>query len=231
MRIPLSKRLLACAQMVAPGSCVADVGTDHGYLAIWLLKNGGAAHVIACDLREQPLASARANAVRFSTEGIEFRLSDGLAKIAPGEVNTVVCAGMGGDLIAMILDAAPWLRDARYTLILQPQSAGQALRQYLSVHGFAIDREALAQDGHFLYTVLRARKGTMPPLTPGQQYASPQLLREGGALLPKYLARIENALAGTVQGLQKADEPEKLRYYQTALAEIKEMRKQYDDCP
>ena len=71
----------------------------------------------------------------------------------------------------------------------------------------------------------------MPPLTPGQQYASPQLLREGGALLPKYLARIENALAGTVQGLQKADEPEKLRYYETALAEIKEMRKQYDDCP
>ena len=94
-----------------------------------------------------------------------------------------------------------------------------------------IEREALAQDGHFLYTALRAKKGTMPPLTPGQQYATPQLLAEGGPLLGAYLARIEAALAGTVRGLQKASEPEKLRYYQTALAEIQEMRKHHDDCP
>ena len=93
------------------------------------------------------------------------------------------------------------------------------------------EREALAQDGHFLYTVLRAKKGTMPPLTPGQQYATPQLLAEGGPLLGAYLARIEAALACTVRGLQKASEPEKLRYYQTALAEIQEMRKHHDDCP
>ena len=105
------------------------------------------------------------------------------------------------------------------------------LRQYLAGHGFLIEREALAQDGHFLYTVLRAKKGTMPPLTPGQQYATPQLLAEGGPLLGAYLARIEAALAGTVRGLQKASEPEKLRYYQTALAEIQEMRKHHDDCP
>ena len=144
---------------------------------------------------------------------------------------TIVLAGMGGDLMVRILEAAPWVCDARYTLILQPQSAGQALRQYLAGHGFLIEREALAQDGHFLYTVLRAKKGTMPPLTPGQQYATPQLLAEGGPLLGAYLARIEAALAGTVRGLQKASEPEKLRYYQTALAEIQEMRKHHDDCP
>ncbi|MFQ6938568.1 MAG: hypothetical protein ACLRSV_08920 [Oscillospiraceae bacterium] len=70
----------------------------------------------------------------------------------------------------------------------------------------------------------------MTPLSPGQQYASPQLLRAGGPLLGPYLARIETALAGTVLGLQRADEPEKLRYYETALAEIREMRKQHDDC-
>ena len=139
-------------------------------------------------------------------------------------------AGMGGDLMVRILEAAPWVCGARYTLILQPQSAGQALRQYLAEHGFTIEREALAQDGHFFYTVLRAKKGSMPPLSPGQQYASPQLLREGGPLLGPYLARIETALAGTVLGLQRADEPEKLRYYETALAEIREMRKQHENC-
>ena len=136
---------------------------------------------------------------------------------------------MGGETILGILDAAPWTHEGVHTLILQPQSAGQALRQYLAEHGFAIEREALAKDGHFFYTVLRAKKGSMPPLSPGQQYASPQLLREGGPLLGPYLARLETALAGTVQGLQRADEPEKLCYYETALAEIREMRKHHDD--
>ena len=232
MKVPISNRLLLCAAMVPPGSRVADVGTDHGYLAVYLLQNGICPFVTAADLREQPLQKARENAARFGVSGrMQFLLSDGLQDIPRDAADTIVMAGMGGDLIVRILQAAPWVCDARYTLILQPQSAGQALRQYLSEHGFAIDREALAQDGHFLYTVLRARKGAMPPLTPGQQYATPQLLQEGGALLPKYLARLESALTGTVQGLQKADEPEKLRYYQTALAEIRDMRKQHDNCP
>ena len=232
MKVPISNRLLLCAAMVLPGSRVADIGTDHGYLAVYLLQNGICPFVTAADLREQPLQKARENAARFGvSDKMQFLLSDGLQDIPPGAAETIVMAGMGGDLIVRILQAAPWVCDARYTLILQPQSAGQALRQYLSEHGFAIDREALAQDGHFLYTVLRARKGAMPPLTPGQQYATPQLLQEGAIKETKYLARIENALAGTVQGLQKADEPEKLRYYQTALAEIREMRKQHDNCP
>lgn len=232
MKVPISNRLLLCAQMVRPGSRVADIGTDHGYLPVYLLREGLCPFVTAADLREQPLQKARENAARFGvSEKMQFLLSDGLRNIPPDAADTIVMAGMGGDLMVRMLEAAPWVRDARYTLILQPQSAGQALRQYLAGHGFAIEREALAQDGHFFYTVLRARQGRMPLLTPGQQYASPQLLETGGPLLRPYLARIEAALAGTVRGLQKADEPEKLRYYETALAEIREMRKRYDDCP
>ena len=227
MRIPLSKRLLACAQMVAPGSRVADIGTDHGYLAIWLLKNGGAEHVIACDLREQPLASARANAARFGTEGIEFRLSDGLAKIAPDEADTVVCAGMGGDLIAMILDAAQWLRDARYTLILQPQSAAPALRRYLTQNGFGIREETLLREGRFYYTVLRAQFGDAQPLSPGQEHLPPQLLACGSPLLPAYAARVESLLRTTVEGLAGAQlqRPEKRAYYEQALREVETIRR------
>ena len=230
MKIPISKRLLCCAQFVAPGARVADIGTDHGYLGIYLLENGIAAHVHACDLRPMPLQKARENAARFgAAERMTFLLSDGLAALSPDAADTIVMAGMGGDLMVRILEAAPWVCDDRYTLILQPQSAGQALRQYLAEHSFAIEREALAKDGHFFYTVLRAKRGHMPPLSPGQQYASPQLLRADGPLLGPYLARIETALAGTVLGLQRADEPEKLRYYETALAEIREMRKHHDD--
>ena len=226
----MSSRLELIASFASQGRGVADIGTDHGYLAVYLLREGICPFVTAADLREQPLQKARENAVRFGvSENMQFFLSDGLQSIPPGAADTIIMAGMGGDLMVRILEAAPWVCDARYTLILQPQSAGQALRQYLAEHGFAIEREALAKDGHFFYTVLRAKKGSMPPLSPGQQYASPQLLREGGPLLGPYLARIEAALAGTVQGLQKADEPEKLCYYETALAEIREMRKHHDD--
>ena len=227
MKLPLTNRLRACAQMVAPGSRVADIGTDHGYLPIWLLHNGIASHVIACDLREQPLASARQNAARFGTEGIEFRLSDGLAKIAPGEVNTVVCAGMGGDLIAMILAAAPWLRDARYTLILQPQSAAPALRRYLTQNGFGIREETLLREGRFYYTVLRVRFGGAQPLSPGQEHLPPQLLACGSPLLPEYAARVEALLRTTVEGLAGAQtqRPEKRAYYEQALREVETIRR------
>ena len=220
-------------EFVADGTKLLDeaIRWEPGLHTV-VLREGVCPFVTAADLREQPLQKARENAARFGVaDRMQFLLSDGLQSIPPDAAGTIVMAGMGGDLMVRILEAAPWVCDARYTLILQPQSAGQALRQYLAAHGFLIEREALAQDGHFLYTVLRAKKGTMPPLTPGQQYATPQLLAEGGPLLGAYLARIEAALAGTVRGLQKASEPEKLRYYQTALAEIQEMRKHHDDCP
>ena len=138
MKIPISKRLRLCAQLVPPGARVADIGTDHGYLGLYLLQNGLAAHVLAADLRPQPLQTAKLHAAKFGFAGqMEFRLSDGLAEIGPDEADTIVCAGMGGDLIVEILSACPWLRDRNYTLILQPQSAGQELRRWLGEHGFA----------------------------------------------------------------------------------------------
>ncbi len=165
MKIPISKRLRLCAQLVPPGARVADIGTDHGYLGLYLLQNGRAAHVLAADLRPQPLQTAKLHAAKFGFAGqMEFRLSDGLAEIGPDEADTIVCAGMGGDLIVEILSACPWLRDRNYTLILQPQSAGQELRRWLGEHGFAIACEQLVQDGKFLYTVLRAHPGAALPL-------------------------------------------------------------------
>lgn len=230
MKLPISNRLLCCASMLTPGCRVADIGTDHGYLAIHLLQSGVASSVVAADLREQPLAKARRNARRYGvTDRLRFVLSDGLAKIDPGEADTVICAGMGGDCIIHILDSAAWLRDARYTLVLQPQSAGQAMRKYLTDNGFAIEKETLAKDGGFYYTVLRARFGKAAPLTPGEQYVSPQLLASGSELLPAYLARIEAALRTTVEGLQSSQKaaPERVTYYTQALQEVEGMRHDY----
>lgn len=234
MKLPISKRLLCCASMVQPGSRVADIGTDHGYLGIYLLQSGAARHVIACDLRKDPLENARRNAKLFGVDGeMELRLSDGLEKILPDEVDTVVMAGMGGDLIQKILSQCPWRKREGLQFILQPQSAGNVLRRWLCEDGFGIQREEPVQDGHFLYTVMDIRQGEPAPLTPGTEYASPALLASKSPLVGTYLARVENALQETVRGLTNAEKqrPERLAYFGQALLEIQEMRKNYADHP
>lgn len=232
MRIPISDRLLCCASMVQPGAKVADIGCDHGYLGIWLLREGQAAFVTASDLRPQPLEKAKNNSVQYGTaDKMEFSVADGLESIVPGSVDTVVCAGMGGDSIAHILEAAPWIRDPAYTLILQPQTSGNDLRRWLGDNGFAIEEERLVRDSGFLYFTIRARYGAGRPLTPGQQYLSQQLLTCGSELLPEYFDRILKALEKTVEGIgrsQKQSDRERIAYYQDALLEVREMRKQYD---
>ena len=234
MKLPISKRLLCCASMVQPGSRVADIGTDHGYLGIYLLQSGAARHVIACDLRKDPLENARRNAKLFGVDGeMELRLSDGLEKILPDEVDTVVMAGMGGDLIQRILSQCPWRKREGLQFILQPQSAGNVLRRWLCEDGFEIQREEPVQDGHFLYTVMDIRQGEPAPLTPGTEYASPALLASKSPLVGTYLARVENALQKTVRGLTNAEKqrPERLSYFRQALLEIQEMRKNYAEHP
>lgn len=234
MKLPISKRLLCCASMVQSGSRVADIGTDHGYLGIYLLQSGAARHVIACDLRKDPLENARRNAKLFGVDGeMKLRLSDGLEKILPDEVDTVVMAGMGGDLIQKILSQCPWRKREGLQFILQPQSAGNVLRRWLCEDGFEIQREEPVQDGHFLYTVMDIRQGEPAPLTPGTEYASPALLASGSPLVGNYLARVENALQETVRGLTNAEKqrPERLAYFGQALLEIQEMRKNYAEHP
>lgn len=229
MKLPISRRLLLCAALVPPGARVADVGCDHGYLGIHLLKTGGVKHVIATDLREKPLEKARENARLFGTDGaMDFFVADGLSAVSPGQVDTIVIAGMGGDNIAAILEAAPWVKDPTYTLILQPQTSGNDLRRYLGQAGFTIVTEHLVRDGGFLYFAMVVRFGGGVPLSPGQQYLSLPLLTSGDPLLPDYFERVLSALARTVSGIRAGGDEEKLTYYQRALDEVQEMRETYE---
>ena len=232
MKIPISDRLLCCASLVPQGARVADIGCDHGYLGIWLLKEGVSTWVAASDLREMPLEKAKVNAEKFGTaERMTFTVADGLNAVNPETVDTIVCAGMGGDCMAHILSEAAWVRDPKYTLILQPQTSGNDLRRYLGEQGFSIEREALVQDGGFLYFTLVARFGGGHPLTPGEQYLSKPLLHCGSELLPAYFDRILKALEKTVDGIgrsQSLEKREKLPYYTAALQEVREMRNDYE---
>lgn len=191
MKIPLSSRLMACAGFVAPGDRVADIGCDHGYLGIYLLTKGVAASVIAADVNEQPLQSARVNARKFGvSDQMSFHLSDGVQNI-PHEFDTLVCAGMGADTMIHILECAPWLRNAQYRLILQCQSKAQELRRYLCENGWRITEESVLRDGRFLYTVMEVSyQQDASRLTPGQWYFPPAMLENPGAETIEYYHRM-----------------------------------------
>ena len=177
MKIPMSKRLQACCSFVHPGDRVADIGCDHGYLGIYLLKNGIAQSVIASDICKGPLESAVRNSEKFGVrDRMTFYLSDGVRNI-PREFDTLVCAGMGGDTMVSILTSAPWLKNAQYRLILQCQSKNGMLRRYLSENGWRILQEQIIRDGKFLYPVMEIIWQPGEILTPGQCYFPPAIIR------------------------------------------------------
>lgn len=214
MKLPLSNRLLACCSFIHPGDRVADIGCDHGYLGIHLLKNSIARSVIAADVNEQPLQSAMRNAAKFGVrQQMTFYLSDGVRNI-PRDFETLVCAGMGADTIISILDAAPWLKDSRYRLVLQCQSKTPSLRRYLSENGWRITEEAILKDGRFLYTIMAVYwEPGYPRLTVGQWYFPPALLETPSAQLPAYHRWVTEGLRIATAHQQ---DPEK----EQALAEL-----------
>ena len=222
MKIPLSNRLLACCDFVHSGDRVADVGCDHGYLGIYLLKNEIASSVIESDINEMPLESAKANAAKFGTLGkTTFCLSNGVQNI-PRDFDTLVCAGMGADTIISILEDAPWLQTSRYRLILQCQSKRPELRQWLSQNGYRIHRETLAKDGKFVYAIMEVVYAPGHPLTLAQTYLSPALLSSGHPLLEEYSSRVLGNLRVTVEGLKRSG-GEGLSHFENILHQLEEM--------
>lgn len=203
MKLPISQRLLACCDYVNPGDRIADVGCDHGYLSIHLLTSGIARSAIASDVNEQPLLSAVRNAEKFGVrDRVEFYLSDGVRNV-PRDFDTMICAGMGADTMISILEAAPWLKDPKYRLILQCQSKRPELRKYLYAHGWRIRRETLVKEGKFYYPISEVIYEPGHTLTPGGYHIPPALQESGSPLLPEFLDRVLFGLERSVEGLSK----------------------------
>lgn len=156
----LSKRLQAVADLVTPGNRLADVGTDHGYVPIWLYEQGRIPSAIAMDLRQGPLNRAKENILAHGLSAdLETRLSDGLDRLLPGEADSVVIAGMGGMLVKRILTQGQALLPSVQELILQPQSDLDVVREYLHNTGFVIVREDMVfEDGKY-YPMMKAIHG------------------------------------------------------------------------
>ena len=226
MKLPISDRLLACAQFVKKGDRVADIGCDHGYLSIYLLTNGIARSCIASDVNEGPLQSAMRNSRKYGVGNrMEFCLSDGVRNV-PRDFDCMVCAGMGADTIMSIIHhSAEWLKDPRYRLILQCQSKRPELRQWLYDEGFRINRETLAKDGKFVYSIMEVVFDPGHGITPAQTYISPALLEDNHPLLPEYYERVKHGVELTVFGMKRAND-DQLPIYETILSDLKEMEEQ-----
>ena len=152
----ISKRLLAAADLLNKSMSVADIGTDHALLPIHLVREGIANKVIACDIATGPLEVAKANVAKFGLENeIELRLANGLEGLKKGECDQITILGMGGETIADIIDATDWVRDENVTLILQPMSCDDRLRQYLITNGFEIKCEVAVTSQGRVYTVMK----------------------------------------------------------------------------
>ncbi len=185
----LNARLAAVAQRVPQGCRLADVGTDHARLPIWLLRNGRVPGVIASDLRKGPLQQASRNGEKYRVSGqLELRQCPGLEGIHPEEVDTITICGMGGETILNILEAAPWTREK--LLLLQPQSNWAHLRRFLQRCGYEIRKEGLCQDRGYFYTILTVTGGTMPPLTAGEAYAGRFACWEEDSRWPQFLEEL-----------------------------------------
>lgn len=158
----LSHRLQTIASFVPKGSIIADIGTDHGYIPIWLVREGISPRALAMDVRKGPLSRAERHICEYGLEEqISIRLSDGLRGLGPGEADTVIIAGMGGELITRILDEGRHVWESTERLILSPQSEAGNVRRFLKANGFNILRETMVKDEGKFYMILEAGHGTM----------------------------------------------------------------------
>lgn len=209
----LTARLRSVAEQVPQGAVLADIGTDHAYLPVWLLLNGRISSAIAADLRKDPLERARKTAAAHGVaDRISFRLCDGLSAIGEEEADTIAIAGLGGETIAAILAAAPWTRRDKL-ILLQPMTSFPELRLWLQQSGYRIEKETISREGKRLYSCLTVRAGEMAPMTPTELWVGRQ---SNDPLRPAFLSLMAGKLQRALRGQLAASAPDQ--------AEIKRLR-------
>ena len=181
--VSLSRRLAMLLEMLPACECLADIGTDHGYMPIAACSSGKAKRAVAADLRPGPLAIAARNVREAGLEArIDLRLGNGLTVLEPGEAELILISGMGGLLIRDILEACPQVTASARGLLLSPHSEAEQLRAWLSARGFGPVREcALVEDDKY-YTAFLVCRDSAPGdwIATGQPAQTPDGPRAAG---------------------------------------------------
>lgn len=155
----LSARLIQIAERLPKGCKLADIGSDHALLPVYAVKNGLAQSAIAGEVNEGPLKAAQQQVAQAGlASAISVRKGDGLAVVSPGEVDTITIAGMGGALIASILEAGQEKLAGVHTLVLQPNVGEDLVRRWLLRHEWALTEESILEEDGKIYEILTARR-------------------------------------------------------------------------
>lgn len=182
----LSKRLQAVADMVTLGNRVADIGCDHAYIAIYLIKNKISPFVVAMDINQGPLDRAKENTQRYRVaDKVSIRKSDGLQMLDAGEVDTILMAGMGGRLMIKMLASQMDVVSAAKELVLQAQSEIYELRKALKEWGFTIVNEKMLKEDGIYYVVMKIKTDSSSIKDDQYELSKPEYLHFGRLLLEK----------------------------------------------
>ena len=212
----MDSRLKAIMDFVPSGSRVADIGTDHGYLAIELIKRNIAEFVVASDKNPKPLAAAQKNIKDAGiANNVDLRLGDGLKSLNVGEVDVICIAGMGGALMCEILDASPEIVSKVEKIILQPMNVVDRVRQWTTDNNFYIEDEDLAEVDGIIYEIICLSRN-FGRSKPTKKSKSP--------LLQKYInAKIEK-LQKVYNSMSKSERAKNSDKYIEIENQIKELR-------
>lgn len=200
----LSDRLQAVASFVTPGLRVADIGTDHGYIPIYLTEQGIIPYAIAMDINKGPILRAQENIKENSLEKfIETRLSNGFDKLEPGEADCAVIAGMGGELITNILNNGRNVVDGLKELVLSPHSEVWLVRKYLHNNDFKIiDEKMIIDEGKF-YTIIKVVKGKDEIYSEEDYMYGKILIEKKDEVLMKYICKEYNKVEKIFENIRK----------------------------
>ncbi len=208
MKIELSKRLQAVADLVSPGMRLADIGTDHAYIPIYLMENEKIPQAIAMDINKGPLERAEEHIKAHGLEHqIQTRLSDGMAKLQAGEADCAVIAGMGGALMIKILEEGRETAFQLQELVLQPQSELEKFRIYLLENGYRVLAEDMVYEDGKYYPMMKVKPGEMTGESwkPEELEYGKYLLATAHPVLKQFLEREIQICHGVLESLAKQD--------------------------
>jgi tRNA (adenine22-N1)-methyltransferase len=226
----LSKRLQTIAHQVSEGNRLVDIGTDHGYIPIYLLENGKIPFALAMDVGKGPLQRAKEHIQAYGlSDKAVCRLSNGFEQYQKGEADTAVIAGMGGDLMAKILEAGKEKLPGE--LVLQPQSEWFKVRRFLGTNGYdIISEDMLIEDGKY-YVVIKAVNGHGQKMNEIEEQYGPILLKEKHVILKEYLDSSLHTMEQIFENLKKSDTKSAITRkaeLEVSIEQVKKGMKYYD---
>lgn len=229
--LKISDRLATVASLIPVGANLVDIGTDHGYVPIWLLQNQRIASAIAMDVNKGPLARAKENRDKYGfSEVMDLRLSNGFEKLQPGEGDSVLIAGMGGPLMIRIIEEGRKNASSIQTWVLQPQSEIPSVRRYLHEHDFIIIEEIMLKDEGKYYMAMKAVPGKEASWNRLEYLFGKYLLEQKHSVLKEFIEKETELYKKISQQLIESNQTASERYQEVVgyLEDLKQAMTYYD---